>query len=361
MIPVINQHTTFWFGPAVLQGTMQYVHFHTRTFCFVSGLTAQGLPNDKSIKSIVFRLIAPTMLWTLVGFAYFDRDTLKNRTVQAQITYLFQGLLMAPGISWYMYALVCWRIMGWGLMSFKPIARAVVSVLILIMSGYIIDSPGFLRNAGIYLPIFVAGQLFPLKEVMARLPVLTPSMFIAGMSILLLTARWEYSQTGLSFLAEIPFYSWGSIEGPPDGYCDFGAFSTFWLRGLFRNALELSKGLVIILLCCPRQENMLSRMGQYSIYTYLLHPWCQDLVNEGIKFYDWRPHPNAASSSMFQWACVFGAIAYAFTMNVFLTSKPVRTIFGPILEPTWLEGLFAAETKETKQPSALPSYGTCKA
>merc|ERR1719401_930546 len=121
MIPVINQHTTFWFGPHVLQGTMQYVHFHTRTFCFVSGLTAQGLPNEKSIKSVVFRLIAPTMLWTLVGFAYFDRDTLKNRSGQQQLTYLFQGFLMAPGISWYMYALVCWRIAGWGLMSMSQL------------------------------------------------------------------------------------------------------------------------------------------------------------------------------------------------------------------------------------------------
>merc|ERR1719401_1555251 len=359
MIPVINQHTTFWFGPRVLQGTMQYVHFHTRTFCFVSGLTAQGLPSEKSIKSVVFRLLAPTMLWTLAGFLYFDRDILKHRPAQQQLTYLFQGFLMAPGISWYMYALVCWRIAGWGLLSMKPMARCAASLMTMIMSGYIIDSPGFLRNAGIYLPIFLAGQLFPLKDVMARMPVLTPPMFIAGLAVLLFTARWEFSKSGLSFLSDIPFYSWGHLEGPPDGYCSFGAFSTFWLRGLFRNALEVSKGLVLILLCCPRQDNMLSRLCQYSLYTYLLHPWCQDFVNMGIKIYDWRPHPTAASSATFQWACVLGAIAYAFAMNVFLTSWPVRKVFGPILEPAWLERLFGVEPKESKAEK-MPMYGAIK-
>jgi len=279
-----------------------------------------------------------------------------------QLTYLFQGFLMAPGISWYMYALVCWRVGGWGLMSMKPITRCVASLMIMIMSGYIIDSPGFIRNAGIYLPIFVAGQLFPLKEVMSRIPEVTPTMFIAGVTLLLATARWEFSDTGLSFLNGIPFYSWGHTEGPPDGYCNFAAFSSFWLRGLFRNVLEVSKGLVLILLCCPRQENLLSRLGQYSLYTYLLHPWCQDFVNKGIQIYDWRPHPNAKSSVEFQWACVFGAIVYAFAMNIFLTSWPVRTVFSPILEPAWLERLFAAETKESKPSNkeSLPLYGAVK-
>lgn len=345
MIPVICQHTTFWFGPKVLQGTMQFVHLHTRTFCFVSGMTAQGMPTEKSIKSVVFRLIIPTILWSFAGFAIFDRELLGKRSEQAQLTYLFQAILMAPGISWYMYALVCWRVAGWALLSFKPAARAAASVLIMIMSGYIIDTPGFIRNAGIYLPIFVAGQMFPTKEVMVRIPEVTAPLFAMGISLLVATACWEYSASGLSFLADIPFYSWGNFEGPPDGYCDFTAFSTFWLRGMFRNALEMSKGLVLILFLCPRADSFLSRMGQYSLYTYLLHPWCQQLVNMGIKYYDWRPHPNALSSLSFQWACVFMAMGYACCMNIFLTSFPVRTLFGPILEPVWLERLCGVETK----------------
>jgi len=351
MIPVICQHTTFWFGPKVLQGTMQFVHLHTRTFCFVSGVTAQGLPSERSIKSVVFRLIAPTMLWTLVGFCIFDRELLGKRSAQAQLTYLFQGFLEAPGISWYMYALVCWRVAGWALLSFKPAFRFAVSVLIMMMSGYIIDTPGFIRNAGVYLPIFVAGQLFPMKEVLSRTPQLTPGLFACGIATLALVGCWEYSASGLAFLGEIPFYSWGNIEGPPDGYCDFTSFSTFWLRGLFRNALELSKGLVLILFCCPRSDNVISKLGQYSLYTYLLHPWCQQLVNMGVKYYDWRPHPNMQSSLSFQWACAVMAMCYAFCMNVVLTSVPVRTLFGPVLEPAWLERLFAAESKAVDAPA----------
>jgi hypothetical protein len=63
MIPVINEHASFWFGPLVLRGAMQYVHFHTRTFCFISGLTAQSPVSEKGVRSVVFRLIAPTILW----------------------------------------------------------------------------------------------------------------------------------------------------------------------------------------------------------------------------------------------------------------------------------------------------------
>eukprot|EP00928_Gymnodinium_smaydae_P046733 TRINITY_DN31150_c0_g1_i1.p1 TRINITY_DN31150_c0_g1~~TRINITY_DN31150_c0_g1_i1.p1 ORF type:complete len:507 (+),score=114.27 TRINITY_DN31150_c0_g1_i1:111-1631(+) len=354
MIPVINEHTTFWFGPSVVQGVMQYVHFHTRTFCFVSGLTAQSAVSEKGVRGVVFRLIVPTILWQLVGYMYFDRAIVQRKTPQDQVLHLFNCILTAPGISWYMYALVTWRVMGWALMSFRPMSRVMVSVALMIISGYSVDSPGFLRNAGVYLPLFVAGQLFPLKEVMARIPTVTPMMFATGAATLLLTLCWELSAPGLAFLGDIPYYSWGSVEGPPDGYCDFGAFLSFWMRGAFRNALELSKGLTLILLCCPRQETTLSRLGQYSLYTYLLHPWLQDVLNEFLHMRDWRPHPTADSGFAFQLLCMAGAVLYATAFNLILTSRQSRFLFSPILEPAWLERLCAAESKKDDRSGAVP-------
>merc|ERR1719163_502973 len=200
------------------------------------------------------------------------------------------------------------------------------------MSGYVIDSPGFLRNALVYLPIFIAGQLFPLKEVMARMPSLTPAMLASGVALLALVGYWEFSASGLQILGEIPFYSWGATEGPRDGYCSFGAFATFWLRGVFRNALELSKGLVLILLCCPRQDSLMSTLGQYSLYAYLLHPWLQAFMNDALMMREWRPHPTAHSSAAFQYACLIGAFAHALAVNLILTSWPSRVLFRPIIE-----------------------------
>jgi hypothetical protein len=274
---------------------------------------------------------------------YFDGDFVRRKTYQEQILHLFQCILTAPGISWYMYALVTWRVLGWALLSIRPVARMTVSVILMVISGYCIDSPGYLRNALVYLPIFTAGQLFPLKEVMARLPSVTPPMLIAGGSLLFLVGYWEFSTTGLHMLAEIPYYSWGPTEGPPDGYCSFGAFATYWLRGVFRNTLELSKGLVLILFCCPRQDSLLSRLGQYSLYAYLLHPWLQALMNDKLMMRTWRPHPTAHSSATFQYACLIGAVAHALAVNLVLTSWPCRVLFRWIIEPTWLERLFATE------------------
>jgi len=296
-----------------------------------------------------------------VGFLYFDREAVQRKTPQDQLTYLFTCILMAPGISWYMYALVTWRVMGWALLSVKPVPRAAVSVLIMIMSGYLVDSPGFLRNAGVYLPLFVAGQLFPLKEVMARLPAsLGPATLAFGVAALCLIGCWEFSGSGLAFLGDIPYYSWGPLEGPPDGYCSFSAFSTFWLRGLFRNILELTKGLVLIFLCCPRQESLLSKLGQYSLYTYLLHPWLQDFMNEALQMHSWRPHPTGHSSATFQWVCFVGSLLYALSMNMVLTSKPCRAVFGYLLEPAWLERLCAVPDLVKADSVALPQGAAAK-
>jgi len=343
MIPVINEHTTSWFGPLTLQGTMQYVHFHTRTFCFVSGLTAQGPANERNVRSVVFRLFVPTILWQLIGFAYFDRDKLNHMSAMEQVQHLMTAMFTAPGISWYMYALITWRIMGWALVNLRPAVRFATSFMIMICSGYVIDSPGFLRNAGVYLPIFVAGQLFPLKEVLARSPVATPLMIALGAGMLFAIAVWEYSESGLAFLVEIPYYSWGSIYGPKGGYCDIGSFATYWLRGLFRNVLELSKGLVLILLCCPRSDNYFSNLGQYSLYTYLLHPWFQSVMNGPLRMTEWRPHPVLGDPPAYQWYCLCLGILYAFVVNVICTSKLARSVFSVVLEPAWVERLVGVE------------------
>lgn len=344
MIPVINEHTTFWYGPMTLQGMMQFVHLHTRTFCFVSGCTAKSAVNEKAVQGVVCRLIFPTILWQLCMYFYVDHGTVAQKKPQDQVLYLFNAILTAPGISWYMYALATWRVLGWALLTLKPATRAVVAVLIMIISGYMIDTPGFLRNAGVYFPLFVAGQLFPLKEILARLPpTLDAGTLAAGVAMLSLIACWEFSTSGLNFLSEIPYYSWGAFEGPHDGYCSFGAYSTFWLRGAFRNMLELTKGLVLILFCCPRQDSTLSKLGQYSLYTYLLHPWFQEFMNEVLMMHSWRPHPTVHSSMAFQWSCVAGSIFYAIFMNLVLTSQPCTLIFKYILEPAWLERLVAVE------------------
>merc|ERR1719157_463753 len=76
------------------------------------------------------------------------------------------------GLEWFLFSLIWWRVLGWMLMPLRAAPRMCVALGLAVISGYpeetIITSIG--HHILSYLPVFVLGQLFPLQEVLDRVP-----------------------------------------------------------------------------------------------------------------------------------------------------------------------------------------------
>merc|ERR1719464_1064291 len=150
-----------------------------------------------------------------------------------------------------------------------------------------------------------------------------------GGALLAVAFGLQTSAQGRVVMEAVPSFGWAGL---PTEFCSSEEVALYWIRGLFKNVLELSKGLIFLLLCCPRSGGPMARLGRHSIYPYLLHPialeWCGPLLNVTPP------------------ACQLLVLPLAVT--VLLASWPVRLVFGIFLEPRWLERLLAADERSGK-------------
>mmetsp|Transcript_19530 Transcript_19530/g.31312 ORF Transcript_19530/g.31312 Transcript_19530/m.31312 type:complete len:491 (+) Transcript_19530:68-1540(+) len=322
-------------------GIREFLLFHTRTLCFISGLVGRSPPDTRMFRKVLFRLVLPLIFF--VGLFRMG-ELILNYTMRSgsfmppgEFAYNLKQCLGGLNIvkGWYLQALILWRIWGCILMILSPSARIVVSLVMAIVGGYTDWNQFCVARAMTLMPLYVAGQLFPWEAVTQRWQ-WTLNKAILGASLLLLIFVGECT-IAAPLMADMPDMTWEINESLVPGGISEASF--LWARGLARNVFEISKGMIFLLMICPRGDCFISAAGRFSLYSYLLHgpatlllPWLLSRWLPGLVF-------GTLPIQIGVWLGVFAASTFVAWI---LASRPVRYVAGVFLEPVWAEKCFAA-------------------
>lgn len=233
------------------------------------------------------------------------------------------------GKGWFLQALFLWRLWGLIILPLSSSSRLTAALAVAIAGGYDSGWSCFhAARAASMFPIYVLGQLFPLEEALHFAGTWSLHKALLGALLLLVFLCLEASEIGEALADVLPEYEW---EGLVLWHTPLRA-TFFWLFSFARNLLELSKGFVLLLLCCPRNESVFAVMGRRSLYPYLLHgPFVWMNV--------WLLSPVSSSfvsTSLVMQALAWSAALALATISVMLLScAQVERVFGPLLEPAW--------------------------
>jgi len=247
--------------------------------------------------------------------------------------------------AWFLFALVFWRVIANLLEPLKPLPRILVSVALSAAGGYMpLGEITFNINIGVWhlgravamLPVYIVGQELPFDQINHSIPMGLARNALGAMLIFALYSL-QNSEQGQTFMREIPFQGWSHLSGRLE-QCDFLEVSLFFLRGMFRNLLESTKSLLVILMVCPQGQGRLQIWGRNSLQVYLLHRVPSELLMRivGVDLYRASLHqvPYRLPYSIvpeLALVCCFMLLACV------LASTPVSFALGWILNPVWLE------------------------
>jgi len=334
--------------------------FATRTLCFISGVVSSAAPSSRTARNIVFRYLVPL-------FAYIAII----RPLILQPVHDFpaapcQGLPKSPGdylngvrdlfihenmkdyitLEWYIWALIWWQISRFVLAPCGPASRLGLSLAVSAIAGYLPVKILALNRAMVMLPVFVTGQLFPMERALRQIPLGLNSVIFGSLLAVAIFTLSSFSLGASSvgnIMDEIPACAWtGEDFYESHVFKDPSIFTQtpfFWLRGLFRNLVELTKGVIFILLFCPRSDGRLAQMGSRTLYPYLLQFLMITYVNCSS---DTCASWYIAYTHHFRWLHL---LAGSCLITGCLTLWPITAIFGVLLEPVWLDRAFIAIVK----------------
>jgi len=256
-----------------------------------------------------------------------------SRTTWAGIVWgnLFHAGMHEFPYLWYLFALVFWRLWSLLLAPLRPSVQILVAVSASALSGYADLSRVFkLDYALACFPIFVLGQVAG-PEILLRTDQEYPricSWCMAAIAAALLAAVFalQARPEGQAFQSDMPVAGWAHFV---TDFCSTASIRLLWLRGLWKNVLELTKGLLFVA-CCPRGLGPLAYLGRHTLYPYLLHPAA---MHWSDKFMHFLP---AETHSAWRFAVAPLLLAAG------LSAWPVRALLRVFLEPTWAEKYLAA-------------------
>lgn len=344
---------------AVDEGLCQFIKMHTRMLCFISGIVSHRWPSWKAFHSLMLRVVAPLILSVAVlgplAWLVHQRSMRASSDLPSYPRLIWHDLYYPDAVSsgmhhWYLESLICWQLCALVLCVFRPYTKLALAIFAMAVSWFLPPWQMGVENALSFLPIYIAGQLFPAKRTLELVPQLSLRSCFAGFVLMLAILRLEQRFT--EFVVQVPeqgnggvyfgqycpnvFTLWDTVEKEEMARCFFLA--------MFRNILELTKSCVFLVLCCPRSKCLCSDFGMYAIYPYMLHQLALDLF--GIRLLS-ELGQKVAMLPALPAQCVFYAahFAMALAVNVGLATWPVRSVCWLLFEPTWIDKVMSSLRK----------------
>lgn len=323
--------------------------WETRTFCFISGVLSPSPPSLRAFKSIVTRLMAPTILYCgcvvpLIVLAR-GKQAFDFALILTSLSNVYQKTNNT--VIWYLQALLIWKLLGFMFMTLRTPLRMGVAIVFGTAAGYFDLTAFHLDRAITYFPIFIFGQIFPLQAALTHTKWNHHSIAVGAC---ILAAVYIFTVVFDDFLASLDVAGWHKRQ-----YVGLREFRLYFWRGLFVNLFETSKGMIFLFMVVPRTENRFTKYGQQSLYAYLLHPFVLYLF-ERLPFI----HHNVPLVLELPFWCFL--LAFSFGIAIGMSSEPVRAVFKVFLEPAWLEEILFEPSgrqdstfKGTQQPDAKES------
>jgi len=333
------------------EGSCQFIKMHTRMLCFISGIVSHRWPSQKAFHSLVLRVAAPLILsvavlgplaWLVHQHAIRASSSLPSYSRLIWHDLYYPDALSSGMHHWYLESLICWQLCALMLCAFRPYTKLALAIVAMSVSWFLPPWQMGVENALSFLPIYIAGQLFPAKRTLELVPQLSARSCFAGFVLMLAILRLE--QRFAEFVVQVPeqgnggvyfghycpnvFTLWDTVGGEEMARCFFLA--------MFRNILELTKSCIFLVLCCPRSKCLCSDFGMYAIYPYMLHQLALDLF--GYRLLSQLSQSVATLPALPAKCTLYAAhFAMAIALNVGLATWPVRSVCWPLFEPTWID------------------------
>lgn len=291
--------------------------FHMPLFAFVSGWFASASPGRPGAAAKLFtQLVAPYLVFSAIWFAL--RSVVED------------GPRLDPATPylhlWFLVALAVWRLVlpAVATLRFPVLTCVAVSVV----SGYVHGIGGVFDSARIFgmLPFFVLGWAIKERGLPSwAAPRSWSSLPVRIAAAALLAGTFAVAYLQVDAVRKLRLRQWAQMN---HNYADLGMPE--WSAGFVRlGQLGLAVLLIAaVLVLVPRGRNRTSEWGQATMYVYMLHLFPLYLLWQTDFFFEW-----------FDSVVGFGAlIALAVGWNILLSTKPVRRLFRPLVEPRldWL-------------------------
>ncbi|MDI6944509.1 acyltransferase family protein [Microbacterium barkeri] len=297
---------------------LAFYAFHMPAFAIISGYFSKS---DPPSRRQMVRLITDVLLPYLVFEALW---WFTKWLVEGQVD---PNLTKPSWTLWFLLALGIFRLV----LPYLALLRwpLLWSVLISVGVGYLpnVDSTFSLSRTLGFLPFFVLGWWLREHDIVERLGLLRhrPWWAYAGALALFAIDGW-LAWTGIETWREMELRYWFFYD---DAYVDLLSHSVWW-AGAMRLA-TLAIGLVLsaaFFVLIPRRQTPWTRLGQYTMYVYLLHSFVLYPFRESGVLRDLEP----------TWIWLPTVAILSVAVTVLLSTRPVRWLTGPLVEPRprWL-------------------------
>lgn len=344
--------------------------FHMPTFSVISGMCSKSTPTLDRMGRTIILLAVPYFCSKFLWWFY---------------TYRVNGPQVAPafnpfdtyscgGVEWYLAVLIQWRLAIILLTPLKPAVLMSLSFVLGLGAGFWVPNVTILaqHRALSFFPFFVAGYLLDSQmiERVLRHSSVIPNIARAFL-IMSLTFAWRHplvtQHFELGHLGDFNFdytavrletggWMWQGRQTCGLEYYLSWAYRAVWYFVSFSTVFSF-------LAAVPTQRYWFSNLGSHTMYPYLLHPWTSQLIVEPF----FRSHPRLWYYVMVPgfhpggWVWILLGMM-SFPLAFFLSSFPIRWLFGWVLEPNWLANLLFNEKSELitlkVTPPKLPSMPT---
>lgn len=294
------------------RGVYTFVYaFHMPFFILISGYTARHyLGSPRQIRRIVSTLVVPYLIVEI------SLQMIMRHYTGSPDPYMF---LSPQWLGWFLAALFVWRLTTpiWMALRYPILTSIAISLLV-----GLIEVPNVLALPKIlgFLPFYVVG-LHMTRERFERLA--DPRIRIASATLLAASFWYCYTYSAnwtLDWLLWKQRYDEEPLLADP-------------LEGMLQRGELLVVGFVLTfaaLSLVPRRRSWTSRLGERTLYAYLLHGYIILVLRYQFEVFD-KLQPYGAEGA-------FVIIVVASLIAILLMTKMVAVVFRPIFEPrlTWL-------------------------
>ncbi|MBO1003653.1 acyltransferase family protein [Pseudogracilibacillus auburnensis] len=296
--------------------------FHMPAFILLAGFFAKGSGNLSYILKLAKKLIIPYIIFQVMYTGYYFLIGKSN--------WLTDSIFYPHWSLWFLFSLFCWHLL---LILYKKIPPRVgigLALLIGILIGFF-DSFGHtfsLSRTFVFFPYFLIGYWLS-KEQMTFLK--RKSVKIASVFIMLSIAVAIYYLPHINSGWLLASKSYSTL-----GLDVYGGFARLIIYAT--SSLMAAS----ILAWIPQQRFSFTKLGERTLYVYLLHGFIVQYVRE----IEWLRVDNILD--------LFGIVVITVVIVIGLSSKFVVTIWQPLIEgsTTRLKAFFEKEEVDDKNMSA---------
>jgi len=315
--------------------------YHIPMLSFISGVFSKPVLTQSRVGRLITCVIAPYVFSKLAWWVYFYA-----MSPQTPVFNLFDSY-QAGGLEWYLAALVTWRLTLALLAPLNAHALLVVAFGLGLISGYWVgnDQLFALQRALAFFPFAAAGYVFDAQEAQRLLAKAPKVQMLArctlfGMLMYCVRHRSLMSHLDLGTLGDLNFdyyhqrvetrgWVWETRTG-----CGLD-WNLSWTYRVVHYAIHFVVG-AVFLASVPIGNCFITKAGSHTMYPYLLHTWVTMAIAPFLQshqaFFHFIVCPGFFPGGWVWSVAGLGSVP----LTYFLSSDPVRFVFGPVIEPLWV-------------------------